>query len=268
MEIIKGKHNSKLLFVRNAESLNEFKKTVETYYNPDGASLIYIAEIILELFLALVREKGFKFYDTHTDKESSELYYIYARWDNGNMSNKMPPSSTAVGSIGGLVLDKEMKRVVLVKEKHGMPMYKVVTGMLERCEKLSEALQREVMEETSLKLDTSYAPRMLSGWYEIGFGTYIDDKSFVGQTANCYYCLAVRMQDNQEIKFDTDELEDARYFDIEKLLELYESNKDTKERYLQFEGVNVSVFTMKNLHKLIKGNPMQLVQRGNSESFI
>lgn len=67
-----------------------------------------------------------------------------------NRKNRLPGYSTHYVGVGGLVLDFEAGKLLVIKEKNGHDVngWKVPGGLVDSGEYLADAVEREVIEET------------------------------------------------------------------------------------------------------------------------
>ena len=105
-------------------------------------------EVTLEdyLLLGVAKKLGFSLH--HTDKDVITLQ----KW-LPETKNRLPAYSTHYIGVGGLVIDFEAKKVLVIKEKQGNNTlsWKIPGGLVDSGEYLSEAVEREVREETGVE---------------------------------------------------------------------------------------------------------------------
>jgi ADP-ribose pyrophosphatase YjhB (NUDIX family) len=105
-------------------------------------------EVSLDDYLLLGVTKKFGFSLHHTDKDVITLQ----KW-LPETKNRLPAYSTHYIGVGGLVIDFEAKKVLVIKEKQGNNTlsWKIPGGLVDSGEYLSEAVEREVREETGIE---------------------------------------------------------------------------------------------------------------------
>ena len=105
-------------------------------------------EVTLEdyLLLGVAKKLGFSLH--HTDRDVITLQ----KW-LPETKNRLPAYSTHYIGVGGLVIDFEAKKVLVIKEKQGNNTlsWKIPGGLVDSGEYLSEAVEREVREETGVE---------------------------------------------------------------------------------------------------------------------
>ena len=98
------------------------------------------------LLLGVAKKLGFTLH--HTDKDVIMLQ----KW-LPETKNRLPAYSTHYIGVGGLVIDFETRKVLVIKEKQGNNTlsWKIPGGLVDSGEYLSEAVEREVREETGVE---------------------------------------------------------------------------------------------------------------------
>ena len=130
--------------------LDEFKtklnNTLEKLKEEKAKGITMQIKIDKDGFFSYAHQKGFKFHHAEGD------YAVLTTW-LPDTPNKLPPYASHYVGVGGLVIDWETEKVLLIKEKtgHDTKGWKIPGGLVDAGEYLSEASVREVLEETGIK---------------------------------------------------------------------------------------------------------------------
>ena len=126
----------------------QLKSTIEVFQS-EKVKGVYL-EISFEKseLLSVAREQGFELHHTQDN------YITLQKW-LPNSKCRLPAYSTHYIGVGGLVIDFEQRKVLLIQEKQGnnTASWKVPGGLVDTGEYLSEAVEREVREETGVEAE-------------------------------------------------------------------------------------------------------------------
>ena len=127
----------------------EFKKRMETtiaYFRKEKVKGVYI-EVSMEqcAIIGASKELGFSFHHAEGD------FVTLQKWVPDSPS-KLPYYATHYVGVGGLVIDWDAGKVLVIQERSGNDTFtwKVPGGLVDNGEYLSEAAEREVREETGI----------------------------------------------------------------------------------------------------------------------
>lgn len=215
-------------------------KTSEEEWKKSGNRLIWfkVPLSVSSVIPALVKD-GFIYH--HAKPGHATL----VKWISENEPNIVPPYPFTNIGVGALVVD-DQNRVLVVKEKwvpKQFKMWKFPGGSSEPGEDISEAMKREVFEETGIEVKFKSILSMRQ-WHEYQFGSDL----FVT-------CLAT-VNGSHDIQIDRHEIEEAAWIPIETLMtggpdnELSEFNKFNMKQYLLSKELGVSVGEKKVRHLL------------------
>ena len=92
----------------------------------------------------VLQSKGFSFHNASGDIATFVKYLPKGR------KNRLPGYASHYVGVGGLVLDFETGKVLVIKEKsgHDVTGWKIPGGLVDKGEYLADAVEREVLEET------------------------------------------------------------------------------------------------------------------------
>ena len=95
-------------------------------------------------FFPTLTERGFSFHNASGDVATMVKFLPK------NRKNRLPGYSTHYVGVGGLVMDFESGKILVIKEKNGHDVngWKVPGGLVDNGEYLADAVEREVLEET------------------------------------------------------------------------------------------------------------------------
>lgn len=121
---------------------------------------------------------------------------VLKRWLQPILEDKVPPYATHQVGVAGLCMDK-MGRILLVKEWRDVPasegggrvpssQWKLPGGMLERGESFSEAVEREILEETGIRCNFR---SIVSFWHRHGL---------LWGKSDLYYVARLELRDETE----------------------------------------------------------------------
>jgi len=129
--------------------------------------------------------------------------------------------------VGSAIIENGKGEILLVRSPKWSNKWTMPGGHIEPGEKISEGLEREAEEETSLKLKAIKI---------IAFGELIGSKDFHRPAHFIYFDLLCRVEGG-EIKLDNHELKEYRWAKPEKALkmDLAESYDQTVKDYLKYK---------------------------------
>lgn len=143
---------------------------------------------------------GFTF---HHALERSAVLNLWLPTDE---PNKLPRYPFHTVGVGGMVIN-DKKQILAVREKYSGPnaMWKLPGGMADPKEELGDVAVREVFEECGIK--TEFVSMI--GFRHFHAGLY--------NTSDLYFIARLKPL-TEEINFDTSELSDARWMDLEEYI--------------------------------------------------
>ncbi|EFN58169.1 hypothetical protein CHLNCDRAFT_11561, partial [Chlorella variabilis] len=150
-------------------------------------------------------DRGFEFH--HAEKE----YVMLTRWLPSS-ENKLPPNASHQVGMGAFVMN-ERREVLVVQERsgplRGQGVWKMPTGLVQQGEDISEAAEREVLEETGIRarFDAVLAMRQAHGF---AFGK-----------SDMFFVVALKMEAGpqaRELCMQEDELVGVRWMGLEEYL--------------------------------------------------
>ena len=167
--------------------------------------------------------------------------YIYYKWNNKEVEDKVPPYATSIAGAGVLLLSPDTNEILLVLE-YGK--FKMITGTNPQNELTIDTAIREVEEEVGVKINTDISPRMIGSWNISGVKLGIINDHFT-----CYAMVA----SSKEFKVDGFEITEAKWFDWRFLLDAHKymldnltklSSPDLTSAYIEYEGVKLGYATL------------------------
>ncbi|KAJ3448341.1 hypothetical protein M0812_00820 [Anaeramoeba flamelloides] len=187
-----------------------------------------------QLIPVLVEEFSFTFHHTKPD------YIMLTKWLPKNEMNVLPQYPITNVAVGGLVMN-DQNQVLLVKELFMLPEYKRLWkfpgGSIDIGESITEAAQREVFEETSIKTE------VVGILPDIRHTTNIDS---LFQGSDMYFVVKLKPITNT-IKIDPKEIYKCKWVDTKKVLA---TNYDGIFKRLK----KMIAFSLENPNLLIKEN--------------
>lgn len=225
-----------------------------------GAIWIHIYEH-QTIHLPEIIAMDYKFH--HYDDTKKE--YVYYKWNNPEMLDKVPKFATSIGGAAALILSQKQDKAFLVFE-YGK--FKCVTGSVECGELSVTTARREVFEETSIKLDPNFKPKVCGLW-----NISSARPGNINDTLICYAMCAM----SEDFKLDNTEVSDGRWFDISFLMSAYDSlivnknwsSKDLSSNYIEYDGIKLSICAIIWLHNYVKGKTFDInINDSNKINFI
>ncbi|KAI7844105.1 hypothetical protein COHA_002245 [Chlorella ohadii] len=154
-------------------------------------------------FVGHAVDRGFEFH--HAEKD----YLMLTRWLPAS-ENKLPPNASHQVGVGAFVLN-ERREVLVVQERNGplrgKGVWKMPTGLVQAGEDISEAAEREVLEETGVRarFDCVLAMRQAHGF---AFGK-----------SDMFFCVGLKLEPGpQELSMQEDELVGVRWMPLAEYL--------------------------------------------------
>lgn len=164
------------------------------------AVFVRVPECYLSLLSPVMQEHGF--YMHHIEEQT----LVYATWRSKTVENKIPEYATSTEGVGALILSPDLLKVLLVFE-YGK--WKLVTGNVERKERILDALKREISEEVHVTLNDQWPPVYLGGWSQAAVEPY-------RKVNNNFMVFAVQAT-SMDFKVDNFEIKQAKWFSIDDL---------------------------------------------------
>lgn len=161
---------------------------------------------------SLLSNKNFVFHNAEGDKAT------LVSWLPKNRKNRLPGFSTHYVGVGGLVIDFETKKVLVIKEKNGHDTkgWKIPGGLIDLGEYIPEAVEREVKEETGI--DAEFCGIV---------GLREKTPYHFGRNDIYFFCLL--KPSSQVITQCQDEIQNSIWIDVEELCE-FEHRVQTQRR--------------------------------------
>lgn len=101
---------------------------------------------------ALVPEAANQRFDFH---HAEREYVMMARWLPEDLPNTLPDNASHQVGVGAIVVHPDGRRVLLVQERNGplrgTGVWKMPTGLVAAGEDMTDACEREVLEETGVE---------------------------------------------------------------------------------------------------------------------
>lgn len=145
-------------------------------------------------------DRGFEFH--HAEKD----YVMLTQWLSDS-ENKLPPNASHQVGVGAFVLN-ERREVLVVQERsgplRGQGVWKMPTGLVQQGEDISEAAEREVLEETGVRarFDSVLAMRQAHGF---AFGK-----------SDFFFVVALKLEPGpQELCMQEDELVGVQWMTLD-----------------------------------------------------
>ena len=212
-------------------------------------------EIHFEDYLLLGVAKKFGFTLHHTDGDVITLQ----KWIPETKS-KLPVYSTHYIGVGGLVIDFETKKVLVIKEKQGnnTQSWKIPGGLVDSGEYLSEAVEREVREETGVHAKfkgilTLREKRVYNfGRNDIYFVCLLEPviKDITMCEVEIAHCKWIDIEEWSAQKFEV-QIQQIVCEMAKELLETYEKSKESYlENALVSKEVKVNLPNVKTVHTM------------------
>ncbi|KAL4429161.1 hypothetical protein ABPG77_010140 [Micractinium sp. CCAP 211/92] len=146
-------------------------------------------------------DAGFEFHHAERD------YVMLTQWLPTDCENKLPPNASHQVGVGAFVLN-DRREVLVVQERsgplRGKGVWKMPTGLVQQGEDISEAAEREVLEETGVRarFDAVLAMRQAHGF---AFGK-----------SDMFFVVALQLEPGpQELRMQEDELVGVQWMPLE-----------------------------------------------------
>ncbi|PSC72444.1 Nudix hydrolase 8 [Micractinium conductrix] len=146
-------------------------------------------------------DAGFDFHHAEQD------YVMLTTWLPTDCENKLPPNASHQVGVGAFVLN-ERREVLVVQEKsgplRGKGVWKMPTGLVQQGEDVTEAAEREVLEETGVRarFDAVLAMRQAHG--------------FAWGKSDMFFVVALKLEPGpQVLQMQEDELVGVRWMPLE-----------------------------------------------------
>jgi 8-oxo-dGTP pyrophosphatase MutT (NUDIX family) len=205
------------------------------------------------MLLGVAKNHGFTLH--HTDKEVITLQ----RW-LPETKNRLPAYSTHYIGVGGLVIDFEARKVLVIKEKQGNNTlsWKIPGGLVDSGEYLSEAVEREVREETGIEAKfkgilTLREKRVYNfGRNDIYFVCLLEpiSKDINMCEVEVAHCKWIDIEEWSSQKFEV-QIQQIICEMARELLETYEKSRDSYlENVLISKEVKVNLPNVKTVHTM------------------
>jgi len=237
-------------------NFDEMLKSTLLAFRQEGVKGVFITlslEKQLDHFTVL-RSEGFKFHNASGDEAT------FVKFLPENKINRLPGFASHYIGIGGLVIDRHNKKVLVIKERSGNDTkgWKIPGGLVDVGETLDQAVVREVREETGIQ--TKFVG-ILGLREKINYHFGMNDIYF--------FCL-LELDDKGVIDQCPDEIAKSQWMDIEdfvnaetrvdtqkriaklaqKVLELIDAGKDIEEMCWKREDSLTDLETLKALHPI------------------
>ncbi len=200
-----------ILKLNSSESENKIKFITSKMKDLNLKAIWVIIPIEHSLIINTFTNQGFLFH--HVEKDTSLFMY---KWLLTSPSN-MPKYASHYVGVGALITNKEGK-ILLAKEKKTLKelkdFWKIPTGLVENGEKLSDAVIREVNEETGLRVEFNGILNMRET-YPYMFGT----------TDIFFICLCSCDGDQKIDIVQGGELKDCKWFDKNEVRQILKEKK-------------------------------------------
>jgi 8-oxo-dGTP pyrophosphatase MutT (NUDIX family) len=126
------------------------------------------------------------------------------RWLPLGVPSTLPVGPHTSVGVGAFVISPNQREVLLVKERVGVPFFKLPTGLVDPGEEIDDAARREVLEETSILTDPSYC-RMAALRSQHG------KLNVTGEPSNLFVVVVLRAT-STAIRVQESEIQEARWF--------------------------------------------------------
>lgn len=222
-----------------------------------GALWLFILETDMPHYLGFAKKHNYSYHHFEND------YFVYCKWNNPLMENKIQPYATSISGAAVLILSSDASKVLLVYE-YGK--YKCVTGATDYRELIITTGIRELQEEVGLTIDSNFSPVVAGGW------NLSNVKPSVGIN-DALFCYVVKVNDSSDIKLDISEIQEAKWFTIEFLLEGYDlmmqtdvlqKSKTPHSDYIVHEDVKISCVALLWLKNYLTGKTMPTLVQGEN----
>lgn len=227
-----------------------------------GALWLFIPESDIPNFFGFAKTRKYSYH--HFENGC----FVYSKWNNRAVENKIQPYATSISGAAMLVLNSDASKVLLVFE-YGK--FKCITGTTDYRELIITTGLRELKEEVGLSINQNFRPVICGGW------NISNVKPAVGVN-DMLLCYGVRVNDNDQIVLDKTELEDAKWFDVQFLLEAYDvmigdfskvdQSKSPHSDFFEYKGIRLSYVALLWLKNYLNNVSMHtLIQNPNTIIF-
>jgi len=192
----------------------------------------------LSHYISFFMDRGFYFHHTN----QNNLYLC--KWLDTNSQDKIPRFAHHHVGVAACIMNKNLE-ILLIKEKFGpsyaniqtkQRLWKFVTGLIEEGESVVEACLREVKEEVSLDVDyhgclvisESYPnSHKISDICFFNLCSVKQNKNLINSVDSVDSVDSTESVDLKNIKYDPEELSEAKFFTIEEIQKLINKNETT-----------------------------------------
>ena len=211
-----------------------------------GAIWIFINQNVLHLHLPLFLKMGYHFHQY----DLTNNQYIYYKWNNLDVEDKVPKFATSIGGAAAIILSKDESKIFLVFE-YGK--FKLVTGSVETGELSVITAFREVKEETGIQLDQKFITKVCGLWNIANART--------GKINDTLVCYLVKAEED-DFELDTFEVSDGRWFDKSFLMEAFSnlkasekwnSTEDLSSDFIEYKGIKLSICALIWMNNYFQG---------------
>lgn len=189
-------------------------------------------------WIPILIKNGFQFHHARNG------FLTLVRWLPKNEYQNLPPYAHTMLGVGGLVVSKERKEILVVSDHYALipNSWKLPGGFIEPKENLVDSAIREVHEETGI--ETEYET-MISIRHSHG-GLF--------DTSDLYFVISLKPK-NFDIKRDEREISKAKWMPFEEYLNhpnVHETNRHFLRTYLDYQKCGVCFTLQKGKHQILK----------------
>lgn len=199
--------------------------------NELGAVWCYIDSKDMLNFNLLANVLKYTFH--HLDHSKNQ--FVFYKWNNPTLDNKVPDYATAIGGARAMVLTEDETKVLFVyEEAYNKKLWRYPSGGVNKGELAIDCMLRELNEELGIKLE-NITIKLVGG--------YNQKSARYGEINDYFYTFVVNIPIGTQIKPDGHEVLGARWLDVNDVL---------SDKITQIDGISINKFNVDSLKTYVK----------------